>query len=340
MMRWISKRPGTRWFILLPLFISLACGALPGFPSSGSDSGSVTVKSNLTFGPGTFTLADPATSLAALSSYTATLTISFDGTQNGQVLKTSRKYVMLASKDPAVQQLTIDNGGGSADFLAEQAGAYYEVSGQGSCEVSAVQPGQSLGDRLGPAGFLHFVIGAQSAGSESVNGIAAEHYTFDERALGQQNLTQSNGELWVASDGGYLVKYVLTAKAGADYFGSGQEGTFTWDYELTDVGKPVKVSIPADCPAGMVNAPLLPNSSNEVNTPGLLSYQTSTGVSDAAAFYQKQIQTLGWKLQNSPQISDTKAFMDFTQPGQEMTVLISSNSGVTDVNILLSRTQN
>jgi hypothetical protein len=339
MMGWISKRPVMRWLILLSLLLSLACGALPGLPSSGSDSGSVTVKSNVTFGPGTFTLSDPAMGLAALPSYTATLTITFDGTQNGQTLKTSRKYLMLASKDPAVQQLTIADAGGGSDFLAEQGGADYEVTGQDVCDVSAVQPGQSLSDRLGPAGFLHFVVGAQPAGSETVNGIAADHYTFDERALGQQNLTQSNGELWVASDGGYLVKYVLTAKAGADYFGSGQVGTLTWDYELTDVGKPVKVSIPADCPAGMVNAPLLPNPSNEVNTPGLLSYQTSTGVSDAAAFYQKQIPTLGWKLQNSPQVSETKAFMDFIQPGQEMTILIAGNSGVTDVNILLSRTQ-
>jgi hypothetical protein len=340
MMGWISKRSEMLWLILLPLLLSLACGAFPGFPSSGSDSGSVTVNSNVTFGPGAFTLSDPAAGLAALPSYTATLTVTFDGTGNGQTLKTSRKYVMLASKDPALQQLTIEDGGGSSDLMAEQGGADYEVSGGNSCEVSAAQPGQSLSDRLGPAGFLHFVVGAQPAGNETINGIAADHYTFDERALGQQGLTQSSGELWVASDGGYLVKYVLTAKAGADYFGNGQEGTLTWDYELTGVGKPVTVSLPAECPAGMVNAPLLPDPSNEVNAPGLLSYQTSTGVSDAAAFYQKQIPTLGWKLQNNPEVGATRAFMDFRQPGQEMTVLITGSSGVTDVNILLSRTQN
>jgi len=65
-----------------------------------------------------------------------------------------------------------------------------------------------------------------------------------------------------SSNGGYVVKYLLTTKGNEDYFGDGNEGTLTWDYELTNVGKSLQIQ--------------LPDASNVVNTPGLLIYDTST----------------------------------------------------------------
>ena len=162
--------------------------------------------------------------------------------------------------------------------------------------------GDSLAERLEPAGFLTGVIGAEAAGSETVNG-AADHYTFDERALGQLGLAKSTGELWVASNGGYIVRYKVATKGTAVYFGEGIEGTLTWDYELTGVNQPVAVELPKGCPAGMVNAPLLPGATAVRRVPGLLSYSTSTGLAAAAAFYQKQIPLLGWKLTGDPDVT-------------------------------------
>lgn len=345
MTRLSLKRWLIPFFIILLLLTLLACSALTvGFPtatsSTASPSDEVTLQQNLTFGSGSFNLSAPQTGLSNLSSYAATLTISFDGTKNGQPDQWSKKYTMLVSQNPAARQLTIDTTGGAnptSVFMAEMDGASYEVKGQNGCTASAIESGNALSDRLEPASFLHYVIGADDAGSESINGVAANHYKFDERALGQQNLTQSSGEVWAASDGGYVVKYSLTQKGKSDYFGSGIEGTLTWDYELTDVGKPVTIQLPADCPMGMVNVPQLPDASNVVNTPGVLTYNTSTSIADAAAFYQKQIPTLGWKLQGQADITDTEALLDYRQNDQEMSIFIVTNAGVTVVNILLER---
>lgn len=169
--------------------------------------------------------------------------------------------------------------------------------------------------------------------------MAAKHYTFNELALGQQNRTQSKGEVWVASDGGHVVKYLLTIKGNADYFGTGLDGTQTWDYELTNVGEPVSIQLPRDCPGGKVDAPQLPGASNAVDTPGALTYDTSTSLADAAAFYQKQAPALGWKLQGQAQVTDTQAFMDFQRGGQDMIVVVSADVGVTTVDITLVRKQ-
>jgi len=54
-----------------------------------------------------------------------------------------------------------------------------------------------------------------------VNGVASTHYAFDQRALGEDQRTQANGELWVASQGGYLVKLLVKRQAKAEYFGRG-----------------------------------------------------------------------------------------------------------------------
>jgi hypothetical protein len=340
-----SKFRTTLLLILIPLIFSLGCQWLqqavpaPTTPESGEKS----FETNIIFGSGPFYLTDTTAGLADLSSYKATLTLSFDGTKTNQPSKWSKTYVMLVSKEPAARQLTIEKTGDIADLstvlMAEMDGADYERRGQESCLANAIVEGNSLGDQMEPAGFLAGVFGADTAGSETVNGVKADHYTFDERALGQTNLAKSTGDLWVASEGGYIVKYLLSTKATADYFGEGIEGTLTKVYELTDVNKPVTMELPADCPAGMVNAPKLPDASNILNMPSVLSYDTASSLADATAFYQKQIPDLGWKLLGTPDISDTSALLTFTQGDQEMTVIITAATEGTNVQIALDSAQ-
>ena len=323
-----SKRWGILQFILMPALISLACVTLTG----GSTK-------DMVFGSGSFNLTDTAGGLSDLSSYKATLVLSFDGTKAGQPQQWSRTYVMLATKEPATRQLTIEKSGDTSDpdaiFMAEVNGADYERHGEDSCSASAIEAGNSLSDRMEPASFLGGVIGADEAASETVNDISADHYTFDEHALAQQEVTQSTGEMWVASEGGYIVKYVLTTKGDARHFGEGIEGTLTWDYELTDVNQPVTFKLPADCPAGMVDAPLLPDASKVLNLPGALSFHTSTDLEDAVAFYQEQISGLGWTMQDEPVITATTALMNFAQENRTMTVIISVGDTDTKVQIAL-----
>jgi hypothetical protein len=335
--RWMI--PG---FILFALSVSIACSALTGSPSTTSNPEELTVKQDLVFGSGSFILPDAKAGLSDLSSYKATLSLSFEGTRAGQSAKWSKTYVMLVSKEPAVRQLTIETTGianPEADFMAELDGVVYESRGANACSAAVIEQGNSLSDRLEPASFLHSVIGADSAGSETVNGTVANAYTFDQHALGQQGLTQSNGELWVASEGGYVVKYLLTTKAKADYFGDGNEGTLTWDYELTEAGQPVQINLPSDCPAGMVNAPQLPDASNVVNVPGMLTYDTSTNLADATAFYQDKLPALGWNIQGQADVKDTTALLDFQQGDQELSVFITADAGVTSVSLLLIHLQ-
>jgi len=300
-------------------------------PTTAATAGPLPIE--VVFGTGPFALPETTAGLAGLSSYKAALTLSFDGTQDGATRRWSKTYVMLAAREPAARLVTIEKTGDLSDlvpvFMAEVDGAAYERLGKTTCTATVLDQSNSLAERLEPAGFLTGVIGADAAGSETVNGVAANHYTFDERALGQLGLTKSKGELWVSAVGGFIVRYKVAARANAVYFGAGIKGTLTWDYELTGAGQPVAIQLLTECPAGLVNAPLLPDATAVRRLPGLLSFSTASGVANAAAFYQKQIPLLGWKPVGTPFISDTLGLLDYAQGAKTMKLVITGTGGTT-----------
>ena len=338
----LSKGWALPLMILVPLSVSLACLTLT--PGTQAPEAPASVEVNVDFGSGPFDFPNPTAGLADLSSYRATVILSFDGTVAGSASKWTKTYVMLRTKEPSIRQLTVEKTGDltflDPVFMAEADGADYERRGENDCNANAIEEGNSLGDRLEPALFLAGVIGADEAGSETVNDVAVNHYTFDQHALGQQDITESTGEMWVATEGGYMVKYLLTTKGDANYFGEGMEGTLTFDYELTDVNKPVKFApLPADCPAGMVNAPLLPDASNVIKMPSVLLFETASSPADVAAFYQEQIPTLGWKPSGQPAFDETTALLIFTQADQTLTVVVNVIDTSTKVQLVLENAQ-
>jgi hypothetical protein len=310
-------------------------------PEADATGGSpeITAQGSVDFGPGAFNFLDPAAGLAKLASYSASLTLSFTGMEAGQPSQWSKTYVLLSSLKPAGRQLTITSSGQLADlepvFMAEVAGAAYERNGLEECSASLIEAGVTPSALVEPAGSLAGVIGATAAGSETANGVPAQHYTFDEHALGQSGFARSIGELWVAVDGGYLVSYVLSTHAGAEYFGEGIEGTATWNYQLTGINLPVAIDLPQDCPAGKVDAPLLADAAGVVTMPGFVSFTTGTTPPDVSAFYEARLPELGWKPVGDPVVDKTLALLDFTRDDQQLSLVITQDETGTTVQLVV-----
>ncbi len=285
------------------------------------------------FGPGAFSLFQPAQGLADLASYRATLTLSFQGETDGQPDQWSRTYTMLVGDDHAARQVTIETAGEPAGqvFMLELDDTSFERRGEDACSASVIQPGNRLAEVWEPARFLFSVVGADEAGTETVNGVMANHYTFDEQAIGARDVAESTGEMWVASDGDYLVRYMLETTGGASYVGPSTEGQLTWDYQLTDVNQPLTVGVPADCPLGLLNIPLLPDAADLLRQPGMTTYTTFTSPADAAAFYEEQLAGLGGEPSLPPIVSDTGALLEFTQGDWLTSVIATASEGITHV---------
>ena len=86
-------------------------------------------------------------------------------------------------------------------------------------------------------------------------------------------------------------------------------------------------------------APLLPDAAHVVKTPGRLEYKTDASVADAAAFYQKQVPSQGWKSSDEPALTDKAAFLNFMRGDQKMIIFISARDGKTNVTITLGTAQ-
>lgn len=334
------------FLVVLLLVASLACRAdteAGGEPEASAEPEAEFVEVEMVVGPGSFDLPETRTGLAELSSYKAVLTVAFNGTRAGTPERRTTTYEMLYTAEPSARQLTIQSEGNAPDgapesraLMAEMGGAGYELDEDGGCVATVFDPEDSIAPRWEPAGLLIGVFGAEEAGHETLNGLEVDHYTFDERALVQPGLSEATGEMWVASQGGFITRYTLTTRGDANYFGEGTEGTITWEYELTDVNVPVTIELPEDCPAGMVDAPLLPDASNVVNVPSVLAYDTASSVADAAAFYRERMPGLGWASDRTPVIDATMAVLEFTKGDETLTIMVTPTATSRKIRILRS----
>jgi len=255
---------------------------------------------DLELGPGDFNFPNTLVGLDALSSFKAFLTISFEGTEAGQPASWSNISVLTFQKDPPARTLKFET---TAQVQSPQPvlravmnGAEYEINEDGVCTADQIDPADPVIEYMHPAIAISGVFGAEESGNETINGMETDHYTFDERAIAQVGLNESMGELWVASQGGYLVRYHLTTSGDESYFGEGTNGTITWDYELSEINQVPPIELPENCPPGILDAPLLDDAYDVVNAPGILQYQTAVNVLDAIAFYEQQLPNLGWMV--------------------------------------------
>lgn len=291
------------------------------------------------FGSGPFDLTDTAVGLAELSGYTASLRVTFEGTQAGQPSQWSTVITFRQSTTPPALEVSFQRpeAGAPRLYLAEIAGATYEQREGGACTAKLADPAEGLADQYHPARSLSPVVGADEAGTETVNGVAAIHYTFDERALGFAGFTELTGDLWVAADAGYLVRYRLTTQAGPEFFGQETDGSMTWEYEVTSVNEPVDLEAPADCPAGLIDVALPEDATNLRSLPGFLSYDTALAPPEAGALYRDALPGLGWTLANTSMVTDTAALLNFSQGDSNLTISVTANQAGSAVTIVQTR---
>jgi hypothetical protein len=188
-----------------------------------------------------------------------------------------------------------------------------------------------------PAGLLPGLLGAEEAGTETVNGTAANHYTFDERALLESAVADTTGEVWLASDGGYVLKLTRSTTAGTDYFG-GASGSMTWQYDLTEINQPLDMALPAGC---QIDAPAMPDAANLVVLPRSMGFDTASSVADIRQFYGDELAARGWTPSGEPLVAPDSLLIAFAKGGEVMQVMATpAEAGTgTHVDVLLSKSE-
>ncbi|MDY6875437.1 MAG: hypothetical protein SWK90_04435 [Chloroflexota bacterium] len=97
---------------------------------------------------------------------------------------------------------------------------------------------------LSVSDFLPYVQYFQRVGEEMVSGISSVHYTYDAQDLPTQyGSVSGHGDVYVALEGGYVVRYTLDGSGTfEDYFQG--SGTLHLVYDTYDVGAPISIQAP------------------------------------------------------------------------------------------------
>ena len=295
---------------------------------------------------GRFDMADPTVGLTELASYHASLTVTFEGTRDGQPDPWAFTRSTTVGRDPSVRQIDEEQTGAAPHtlFRADVGGFRYERVDQGPCETAVIAdvaaPGNLTGDGavdLEPAALLSGFLGAEEVAVETIDGIATTHYTFDERALGSVDSTVSVGDVWVADNGGFVVRYRLTTEGASAWLGQGVQGVATFDYTLSAVGNAVTVVVPEDCPIGPVEAALPPDAHDVEIQPGRVTYLTASAPADVVAFHQADLASAGWLPDGSVLVGIDGRLASFVRTSDELSLIANNDPAGSLVTLIVVR---
>jgi hypothetical protein len=242
---------------------------------------------------------------------------------------------------------------GQSDFTRELQGtdeqtSYFRVIAQGkavyrwnsldeSCQGEA---GDLLsGETLEPAKLLPLVLQTSKVGNETVNQIPTIHYHFDQNALPVTEPKPSiSGEIWLAEQGGYLVKYILNAAMPTQTTGVGLEAAQSWTYELSQVNSIDTVPLPAGCMAVPVGIPVMPDATDVSRGSGFMAYGTASSASQVVDLYFDQLGSLGWTAKQEKPGGELKIplGLKFTNGDQVLTINVdNAEAGGLDVTLMI-----
>lgn len=272
-------------------------------------------------------LSDPQVGLGNLDDYTATLTVSFKGTQAGQPVNQTDSYVQSEWPKLAAQFTSIDSMDDSGAHQVNLSGAvgearYFQANPGSPCSVNW-DAAAKVPASFRPAFLLPAVTTAKLVDEQTLDGIASQHYTFDTASLGLPSDASASGEVWIAKEGGYVVKYSLDINGSDSVFGVGTSGTRHLEYALSKVGAQAQVVYPAGCDPVLSDIPAMEDAADLTRLPGLLDYSTNATQNDIFAFYEDKLTAMGWQKSAEEGIGTDSATNSFTRSDSSVDAIVA-----------------
>ncbi len=255
--------------------------------------------------------------LEKLSSYRIKWDVSFDGKDaSGNPVKWETHWVEEYTANPPARRVTFEFPEGTLDMVQIKDKTYF-VAG-GAC-ISGTAPEAKVLERFSPE---FGVSGGTFVGYDTIAGIKAKHYTFDEKALWWEGVVKVKGDIWVAPEG-YALKEVVEAY-GRDVFMEKGEGTMKWTWEVIDLDKPFTIEVPPECALALPeDIPILADASEMMTTEGMIIYKSATPFKEAVNFYKEKMPANGWSAAPGSVEMEGMAMLNFSKGERFVSVSIS-----------------
>lgn len=271
--------------------------------------------------------------LEKFSTYRIRWYITFDGKDSyGNPIKWETRWFEEYTANPPARRLTFEGPElkGALVFVQLQDKTYFVA--EGNCFTTPTSETDLL-SRFTPE---FGISGGNFVGYETVAGVRAKHYTFDEKAFTWGGFIKVKGDVWIAPEG-YVLKESLEAY-GRDVFYEKGEGTLRWTWEVTDFNSPFTIEVPPECAQLQPeDIPILADASEMLTTGGLITYRSAISFQEAVKFYKEKMPANGWTPAEGSLEIENMVILNFEKEGRRASVAINAEEKGVMVTITLER---
>jgi len=284
-------------------------------------------------------LPEPFVGLDSLQSYHAVYDLTLQGTIDGNPFdRHSRIETSVVTGSNNEEVLWQEQQTGSADtFLHSfRLGSAVYTQSQDGQDCWGEYDDQPVEIVPQPVSLLLPVTRSSQVGTETVNGVTALHYHFDQNGLSSGG-EGTTGEVWIAQPGGYVVKYTLGIPSPANPTGSGVETAETLSYELSDINAIDQIELPAGCVPVLVDFPAMADAQDLYRSSGYMDYTSPSEAAQVIDFYNQALPALGW-TQVGPSLTPAQTdsqILEYTQGDQTLTIFLDKSGGSLEVTAVL-----
>ena len=288
-------------------------------------------------------LPDPSVGLSNLVSYHVSFQQDITGTLDGKPYEryTHLDLTRLNGSDPYVFTNDV-NGSDIQGFhlrlMASDVAYYRWMQSNPECQGSISAP--SNGEVIEPASLLLPILNATRVGAETINQVPSIHFQFDQDDLPiTKDTSPVSGDVWIAEQGGYVVRYTLISSGPDKLTGEGLEVAQKWTYELDQVNTLQGIDLPSGCLPVPADLPVPEDAQNVEQISGRMSYATAFDRRKLLDLYYRELPALDWVPHNESPSGDISLpyLTYFDQADQRLTLYINEDEqGGLDVDLLIT----
>lgn len=293
------------------------------------------------------TLPDMELALADLTSYRWAMVTRIIS-ETGEVLTSI--VTITTTTDPPAREVRVSlpeqaglESGPIAMTITQVGDLTYMFMGEMGCISTSASEGDLLdddfmADMMRPEDILSDLQSARRVRpNETINGIETRHYVFDESTFAPDDMSfaQVEGHLYIAEEGGYLVRYVLVGASDEGVGGDDGPREIQMTFNLLDVNQPITITLPEGCDAG-ASLPMVEDASEVSSFSGLTTYVSALPLDQVAAFYQEALPAGGWSYVEADSLLQASfSTLVFEREGTRLTVNLSSDATTGQTTVLL-----